>query len=341
MFWILRRRAQVTHAKPSLAIRAPAPANLLRAYLANVPDASVAASEVPCSDRPIGWQSCVRSAALADLNTEHLWRDSLGVYDVARLKDQAGKYLVRLQGVAEAVIDTVQRSVDLHRAGPEVTQDTLEHFYHDQVLPGLLDHDGQLVVHGGGVVTPFGGLLIAGPSGRGKSTLTTALGLAGNRIQNDDSAILEMSDGRPLIRPIYAGIRLLPETLAAFFPPETPTSLVSHYATKRRVHRPDLLTTDPAPLAAILVLTGQSSATLTLTPLPPAQACMELIGLTMALDPTDLSRARARMQQAAAIANAVPAFALSYPRQLDLLPSLCAELLGRLGETLAAHGDPA
>ena len=53
---------------------------------------------------------------------------------------------------------------------------------------------------------------------------------------------------------------------------------------------------------------------------------MEIISLSMALDPTDLERAKQRMKQAAMVVEKVPAFFLSYPRDLKRLPELCETL---------------
>ena len=265
-----------------------------------------------------------------------IWQDALDAYEISRVEGTPRKLVVTLRGIAEAVIDISERSISLYAISDATTEETLEHFFQDQLLPGLCDCDGRLVVHGGGVLTNLGGLLLTGPSGRGKSTLTTALGLAGHLVQNDDCSILEPHAEGIEIRPTYSGIRLLPETLSALFPIDTPTTPVSHYATKRRVQRPDLLTERPAPLTAVLFLTGQDNDEVLLEPVAPSQACMQIIGLSMALDPTDLNRARERMRQAAGVVEKVPAFALSYPRDLQRLPEVCEAILRALKNYLVS-----
>lgn len=239
---------------------------------------------------------------------------------------------------SRAVVDVNKRTVKLFSLGDE-SPISLDHFYRDQVLPGLFDHDGILVAHAGSVVSSLGGLLVVGPSGCGKSTLVAALGVAGSKIQNDDAAIIENTDGNVSVRPIYPGMRLLPETLAAFFPLGVPTSPVSHYGTKRRVHRPDLLTENSAPLAAILFPTGEETDRVQLDPLSHARVCMDLIGQSMALNPTDLTRANSRLTQAAEVARRVPGFALSVPRDLAALPAACSDLLEELAALLGPRKD--
>lgn len=233
-------------------------------------------------------------------------------------------------------VDVTTRRITTVGIAPDTIDEATESFVSDQVLPRAHDHDGHLVIHCGTVVTALGGVMVVGPSGRGKSTLVTALALAGNPVQNDDSAIIDLTDAAVSVRPIYAGIRLLPETLAHFFPPDTPTAPVSQHGTKRRVHRPDLLTEDPAPLAAILFPTGNPTDRVILDPLPPAKVCMELIAQSMAFDPTDLTRAKARLQQAAEVARRVPGFALTVPRDLAALPAACDDLLDQLARRLGA-----
>lgn len=267
---------------------------------------------------------------------ELVWSNEADNFSIFLCRHCEGKYVARSASVGDVVIDIAQRTVKPTSLVDGATNATVESFFTDQVLPGLIDHDGHLVVHGGTVVTPFGGLMVVGPSGRGKSSLVTALGLAGNPIQNDDTAIIDLTGTGADVRPIYAGIRLLPDTLAHFFPPDTPTSPVSHYATKRRVQCPEMLTEDPAPLAAVLFPTGEPTDRVRLDPLPSARVCMDLIAQSMALDPTDLTRARTRLQQAAEVARRVPGFALTVPRDLAALPAACYDLLDQLALRLDA-----
>jgi hypothetical protein len=53
-----------------------------------------------------------------------------------------------------------------------------------------------------------------------------------------------------------------------------------------------------------------------------AETCMGVVRNSFALDPTDRRRASERLRVACALADAVPCWELSYPRQFDLLPQV-------------------
>lgn len=122
-----------------------------------------------------------------------------------------------------------------------------------------------------------------------------------------------------------------PGSLRSLVPSGVSTSLVSHYATKRRVHRPEILTPGPVPLSAVFVLEREENVSEPrLERLPPARACMALVEQSFALDPTDRVRAASRLRQAAALAAKVPAYALDYPRDFARLPEVHAAIRASL-----------
>ena len=51
---------------------------------------------------------------------------------------------------------------------------SLDHFLSDQVIPRVLAHRGDHVVHAGAVRSSDAAILMIGPSGRGKSTLAAS-----------------------------------------------------------------------------------------------------------------------------------------------------------------------
>jgi hypothetical protein len=79
-------------------------------------------------------------------------------------------------------------------------------------LGALLQQRGLLVLHGSCVAGADGAVVFLGPSGRGKSTLATALYRRGYVVLADDVTALTLaSDGTPLVLPGPGYVRLLPD----------------------------------------------------------------------------------------------------------------------------------
>lgn len=178
-----------------------------------------------------------------------------------------------------------------------------------------LDRRGILGTHAG--VVSFGGqaALLAGPSGRGKSTLSLALLLQGASLLTDEMALID--PGGPTVLPYPRALHVSPATV----------DLLPELAFLRERPRGDLggesewsvsmedlanafgtLVAGPTPLAMIVLLGPRLALTETpvLEPLPAAVATMELLrGTPMAA--TDFG---GTMRRVAAIAERVPTFRL-------------------------------
>jgi len=89
----------------------------------------------------------------------------------------------------------------------EMAPDVEEHLLLDHVLPLVLACRGAVVLHGGVVGTQGQGVVIVGPSGVGKSTLTAYLAQRGWTIGGDDAAMLRPGHP-PTAEPTYSTIRL-------------------------------------------------------------------------------------------------------------------------------------
>jgi hypothetical protein len=81
------------------------------------------------------------------------------------------------------------------------------------VLDGLRAR-GLLAIHAGVVAFEEGAVILAGPSGHGKSTLTLALVRAGGALLTDEMAVIATDDRT--ILPFPRGLHVRPDTLAMF-----------------------------------------------------------------------------------------------------------------------------
>jgi hypothetical protein len=222
---------------------------------------------------------------------------------------------------------------------PDGTIDTdLFHYLVDQTLPRLLAHDGRLVLHAGAVRAGGQGIAFIAPSGHGKSTLTGSFHKAGHPLISDDTLVLDVRDGRACTRPIHPGLRLLPDSLGFLFGAEEQAQAIPASRGKHRmpvtVAAPPVM--DETPLRALFVLAHpDENDAITLTPLTPAQSCIEIIANSFAHDPADTREAKARFEQASALARFVPCLRLTYPRDYARLPEVRQAIL-RAAEGLAS-----
>lgn len=257
-----------------------------------------------------------------------VWTD--GTCSVFKARDSA-RYLYRYENMAEALIDLLGFQVELTPLTPDYAESTLDHFWADMVLPGLLDYQGYLVLHAGAVIVNGVAAVFIGESGRGKSTLTASFFADGHTVLSDDGIIISCKAGTLRAEAVYPGIRLLPETLSALFAGAVPTTEVAHYARKRRIVPNAKMSAASFPLGAMFFLEEPaSSGSVYIKPVRAAESCMGLVGKSFALDPSDKERARSRIEQASRVANTMPAYALSYPRLLSSLPKVREAIIDAL-----------
>jgi hypothetical protein len=173
-----------------------------------------------------------------------------------------------------------------------------------------------------------------GQSGRGKSTLAASLERLGCALLGDDAVTLRPGASQVTAEPIYPSLRLLPDSIEAVFGHDVGSSPTAHYTTKRRIGRPPLPAT-PSRCNAIFLLTNPAEGAddISLRPLTPAQACVELLRESFALDPSDTHRAALGLARASQVAEMIPSFALDYPR--------CYRRLTEVGQKVLEAGKHA
>ena len=210
------------------------------------------------------------------------------------------------------------------QVSPECSPETVTHCLYDLIIPRLLAHDGQLVIHGGLSFAAAGAVGFIGKSGRGKSTLVAGLHGLGLPLMGDDAFILDPSATGYEAQRVYASLRLFPDSVDTLFSDVGDTTLVAHYSTKRRV--PFAEGPESAPLLALFQL-AEPEPEIRLRKLSMAETCMALVSNSFVLDVDNIAETRVKFGLASAAAQTIPVYDLYYPRTYDRLPEVCAAIL--------------
>src|SRR5262245_25522327 len=154
----------------------------------------ILASEFPCTQLPAGGNAepdCTFALRWGpepeDRRWDHAWPAARGGVALRGAR-HGDAYTLGAPGVADFSIDDEACRI-VGRAAEGAARETIEHLLIDQVLPRVLAHRGRLVLHAGGVRTPFGAIAFLGESGAGKSTLCSAMNRAGHRLLGDDGLV--------------------------------------------------------------------------------------------------------------------------------------------------------
>lgn len=284
-------------------------------------------------DWPQFWDGDVDFAFCSDVSVDPgesvIWQDSASSLNISVV---GGDNRYRLRPGDWMFADVISTSHLVSRARTGTSRRDHDHFVADQVIPRLMAHEGTFVFHAGAVRYGGAAILFMGLSGRGKSTLVSSFSQAGMPLIGDDALVFSMVHGVPHVRPVYPSLRLFPDSIEAIMPDVATTGPVAQYTSKQRIHvqsTKDAWT--PLPIHALFAIAEPATSdSIGVRRLTKAEACMSLVESGFALDPTDLDRARNRMKQASELANAVPAFELSYPRDYARLREVREVVLSQL-----------
>ncbi len=212
--------------------------------------------------------------------------------------------------------------------GPDISQQMITALYLNQVVPLILNHSGKLVLHAAAINDSGHALAFAGPSGRGKSTLTAGFATAGYPFLTDDGLVLEPTDAGYLARPSHASVRLWQDSEAAIFNRLPVDDDASRAEKNRLISGPGLPhQQEPVPLRAIYFLGAGASDQIELRALAPRPGLSSLIQHAFVLDVDDRARVRDHFGRLAELAEAIPLFTLDYPRKYEDLHSVIEAVL--------------
>jgi hypothetical protein len=234
-------------------------------------------------------------------------------------------YLLRFPAFADFVIAADAHTISGFRRG-NTPEASVRHLLLNQVIPIVLSQLGKLVLHASACVTPHGVMAFMGTTGMGKSTLAASFGLRGLTVLTDDCLSIGKDGDDVLCVPSYAGVRLWPESVSALFEEEPELQHLAHYTDKKRFVFEQEMAGGRHVLKAGYVLTrpdeDPSDNAIKITPLSPSEALLEAVKHTFQLDVTDRVRLGQAFRRYEWLAQSVPFFRLSYPREHALLPAV-------------------
>jgi hypothetical protein len=257
----------------------------------------------------------------------HDWRRSDGEPLMAAARMEDGSFLLRATDLADCVIDELGTRVTVFVPSGKPA-DGLHHLLLDQVLPLVLSHRGEFVLHATGVVLPAGAVVFAADAGCGKSTLAAALGCRGAQVLGDDAILLSVSGHRMSARAAYPGLRLWPDSIRAVF---EGAGLETGPSKRQFAPGAKNLTfaAAAAPVAAIYQLEPAGPrAKVRIEPLSPRERAMALVRHAYVFDICDRGRLRRQLDRAIDWGGRTPVRRLVFPHSLERLGEVCAAVLG-------------
>jgi hypothetical protein len=145
------------------------------------------------------------------------------------------------------------------------------------LLGVILTQRGQFVLHASSVVIDGRAVAFTGPSGRGKSTLSTALARAGHPLVADDITVIDATGGEPVVLPGFPRVKLWPDSANVLAGNADALPLLHPARTKRSLQLDDFHG-QPVPLARCYLL-EDGPAEESVEP-APREAVLALIGCT-------------------------------------------------------------
>ncbi|MCC9077932.1 hypothetical protein FKZ61_017690 [Litorilinea aerophila] len=235
----------------------------------------------------------------------------------------ADGYLLHFSDLARFTLSADARVIRCY-PDSDCPPETLRHLLLNQVIPLVLAHQGQLVLHGAACAISGRAVAFVGRTGMGKSTLVTRLGLAGHPVLTDDCLLLKEAEGQFQVHFSYPGVRLWPESIDALMDGRATPMPLAHYTEKKRVllERAGPLPATPLSRVYVLLPPGDSTAgqEVTIRPMAANEAMLEVIRHAFQLDVTDRDWLAAAFHRYARLVNRIPFFFLAYPREHTLLP---------------------
>ena len=199
----------------------------------------------------------------------------------------------------------------------------------NQLLPMIRGHLGDLIIHASAAAVDGGAVAFVAQTGRGKSTLAAAFARAGMPFLSDDGLCLAAEGGRYLASPNRSSFRLWLDSEAEVVLGKAAPDEWDQDA-KSRVEASDSLPfqAEPLPLRAMYFLGPGEAAKPVIVGLTMREALAQLLNHSFFLDAEDRVRMTRHFEALTRLAEAVPSFALDYPRDYALLPDVIAAVTG-------------
>jgi len=246
-------------------------------------------------------------------------------------------YLLRFPELADFEIAGGDLAVRCHPA-PEITADTCEHLYLNQVLPLVQSKRGKLVFHASAVEVAGVAIAFLGETGRGKSTLAASFATNGCRFLTDDGLVVEPGAGGFTALPSHPSIRLWEDSQRALVAAGAAIAPGVQYTDKVRFLAGNGIAFCPQPrvLKGAYFLGEGRTAETVFTRMPAGEAMMAWVGNSFLLDPKEPALLASHFQKVAELVNGMPCYRLDYPRRYEELPSVRQAVIEHLQEESVA-----
>lgn len=223
----------------------------------------------------------------------------------ARLPDR--RLYLHWKDLLEALVDPRQGTIQLHELQPNGLDAFRAHFI-TVALGAILNERGREVWHGVAVEQDKDALLIMGASGAGKSTLAAALIAEGARLISDDLILLDLTGDGLRVRTGMPRLKLYPDDAAALLPGARASVQLNPFIEKRAYPTTTTEFAEPAAALRRVVILRERAAETRVRRLRGSGAAQALLEHVFSL--ADLSPARLRnaLEEAAAVARAVPIY---------------------------------
>lgn len=236
-------------------------------------------------------------------------------------------FLVRFPGQADFIIHEDMKSVEL-KPSPGSPRGVGQNLFQNSIAPLVGNFVGGLNLHASVISLEKSAIAFAGISGRGKTTLAAAFAACGHAFLSEDILELRKTDGRISAQPTRPVLRLYEDSARAVMAIDgsdgdagsgqklaLPSSNLHPYRS------------EALPLEAIYILAEPDSKSVSVHSLHPAEALAAICKHTFILDVEDRERLRAHFERLAKLAESIPIYELSYPRDYAKLPEVIDHII--------------
>lgn len=238
------------------------------------------------------------------------------------------RHVVRFHRQATFAISFPGKQVTCFRAR-STSLETVRQLLVGHVLPLVFAGEGALALHASAVRVPGGVVAFVGSTGRGKSTIASALGMRGYALMADDCAVVDVDRRRCRVRPLDVGVRLWPDAMTTLGVAGTGRRLADDRKSRKSARALGILTHPRcARLHRIYLLepvatTGQ----VRIDAVSRRDAVVALLSASFHVGMDRPQQMRRTFDRLAALAAHVPVRRLRRPRGLRHLPRLIDAVL--------------
>lgn len=271
----------------------------------------------PCFEEPEQWL--------------HHWRsEGIGV-TISFTRSDRG-YLLRFPAIADFLINPACNMISGYAFNTDDLS-SVRHVLLDQVIPRMVSHRGEVVLHASAVLHDQKALGFMGNSGAGKSTMAAAFHNEGKQVLTDDCLLLRQEGGQVRCIPAYVGTRLWDDSYQAVVTADGSEVETIGYSGKRRIQAAPLMSEPVEPALQLQALFSLHEAEdpepgLRIEKAKGSSGTMELIKRSFMLDVHDMDEVTVLFNNVTALLKSgLPIFILHYPHDYSRLDEVRKKII--------------